>query len=142
MSMTHLGACFCGSVEIEAAGLPEEMGYCHCGSCRSYSGAPLASFTLWKADRVRVTRGAGLIGGINKTGMSHRRFCTRCGGTVMTEHPDMGFIDIAAGVLPSVAFVPSVHLNYAEAVLPVRDGLPKLRDFPADVGGSGEIMAE
>jgi len=27
-------------------------------------------------------------------------------------------------------------------VLPMRDGLPKLKDFPAELGGSGEAMAE
>jgi hypothetical protein len=27
-------------------------------------------------------------------------------------------------------------------VLPMRDGLPKLRDFPAEMGGSGEVLAE
>jgi len=37
---------------------------------------------------------------------------------------------------------PSVHLNYAETVLPMRDGLPKLKDSPAAVGGSGEMVPE
>jgi len=35
-----------------------------------------------------------------------------------------------------------VHVNYAETVLPMRDGLPKLKDFPAELGGSGEHVAE
>jgi hypothetical protein len=26
--------------------------------------------------------------------------------------------------------------------VPMRDGLPKLKDFPAEFGGSGEAMAE
>lgn len=30
--------------------------------------------------------------------------------------------------------------TYAEMMLPIRDGLPKLRDFPAKFGGSGEVM--
>jgi len=42
----------------------------------------------------------------------------------------------------SIAFRPAVHLNYAETVLPIRDGLPKLKDFPAEVGGSGETVPE
>jgi hypothetical protein len=44
-------------------------------------------------------------------------------------------------VLPSLQFQPGVHVNYAESVLPINDGLPKLRDFPAELGGSGEVMA-
>jgi hypothetical protein len=27
-------------------------------------------------------------------------------------------------------------------VLPMRDGLPKLKDFPTEFGGSGTVMAE
>jgi len=35
-----------------------------------------------------------------------------------------------------------MHINYAEAVLPLRDGLPKLRDIPMEFGGSGEVVPE
>ena len=141
-SRTVTGTCFCGGVALEATGEPEEMGFCHCASCRAYSGTPVTTFLLWKADRVRVTRGPELVGRFNKAGMSERQFCTRCGGHLMTAHPGMGFTDVHASVLPDVPFKPVVHLNYAEAVLPIRDGLPKLRDFPAWVGGSGEILPE
>ncbi len=30
----------------------------------------------------------------------------------------------------------------AETVLPMRDGLPKLKDFPAEFAGSGEMVPE
>jgi hypothetical protein len=29
-----------------------------------------------------------------------------------------------------------------QTILPIKDGLPKLRDFPAGIGGSGEAMPE
>jgi len=32
--------------------------------------------------------------------------------------------------------------NYASTVLPMKDGLPKLKDFPTELGGSGEPVAE
>jgi hypothetical protein len=35
-----------------------------------------------------------------------------------------------------------MHVNYQESVLPLRDGLPKFRDVPAEMGGSGVIMGE
>jgi hypothetical protein len=41
-----------------------------------------------------------------------------------------------------VAFAPGLHVNYAETLLPMRHGLPKLKDFPAEFGGSGGIIAE
>ncbi len=142
MTDTHTGSCFCGAVEIEATGAPEEMGYCHCRSCRAYSGGPVSAFILWKSENVKITKGAEFLGRFNKTGMSDRHFCTRCGGHLMTAHPTLGLTDVYAGALPSLAFQPVVHLHYAEAVLPMKDGLPKLKDFPAAVGGSGEVMPE
>ena len=71
---------------FEVTGAPE-MGYYHCQSCRAYSGGPFKAFTLRKAENVRVTQGAEWLGGFNKTGMSHRRFCQQCGGHLMVEHP-------------------------------------------------------
>jgi hypothetical protein len=38
--------------------------------------------------------------------------------------------------------VPGVHVNYAETVLPMKDGLAKLMDFPKEFGGSGQTIAE
>ena len=142
MADTHTGTCFCGKVKIEVTGAPEEMGYCHCNSCRSYSGELFSAWTLWKAENVRVAKGAEFLGGFNKTGFSDRQFCTRCGGHIMSGHPGLGFTDVKAAILPSVAFKPTVHLTYAETVLPMQDGLPKLKDFPAEAGGSGEAMPE
>lgn len=139
---THRGSCFCGAVEIEVTDEPEEIGYCHCSSCRSYSGGPISAFTLWKAEKVRITRGEISLGGFNKTGLSNRRFCTECGGHVMTEHPTLGYTDVYAAILPTLPFKPTVHLNYAETVLPITDGLPKLRDFPSHAGGAGDLIPE
>ncbi|WP_204320537.1 GFA family protein, partial [Klebsiella pneumoniae] len=80
----YKGACFCGAVESEVTGEPEAMGYCHGGSCRSWSAAPVNAFTLWKPQNVRVTRGADRISRLAKTALSHRQYCTACGGHLMT----------------------------------------------------------
>ncbi|MFB9149907.1 GFA family protein [Roseovarius ramblicola] len=142
MTTTHKGTCFCGSVEIEVSGTPEGMGYCHCASCRAWSAGPVNAFTLWQPGDVRVTKGAGVLDRFAKTPNSERQFCTKCGGHVMITHPGLGLTDVPAAVVPSLAFEPGVHVNYAETVLPMRDGLPKFRDFPAEIGGSGEHMPE
>ena len=138
----HKGECFCGTVKIEASGEPVGMGYCHCQSCRSWSAAPVNAFTLWKPDAVRVTVGAEHIGVYQKTPKSERKYCKKCGGHLMTNHPAMGLVDVYAATLPKLKFSPGVHVNYAETVLPMRDGLPKLKDFPAELGGSGEQIPE
>jgi hypothetical protein len=140
--MAHLGSCFCGTVKLEVTGSPEGMGYCHCGSCRSWSAGPVNAFSLWKPEAVRITAGAEHVATYAKTPMSERKFCAKCGGHVMTNHPPLGLIDVYAATIPTLPFEPGLHVNYAETVLPMKDGLPKFRDFPAEVGGSGEAMAE
>jgi hypothetical protein len=142
MSEQHTGTCFCGAVEVQVTGKPEGMGYCHCASCRSWSAGPVNAFTLWKPENVKITRGAEFVGHYQKTPTSDRQFCTRCGGHVLTDHPPLGLTDVYAATIPTLDFQPGVHVNYAETVLPMKDGLPKLRDFPSELGGSGQAMAE
>ena len=89
-----------------------------------------------------MTRGADNIDCYNKTPGSSRKWCKRCGGHLFTDHPGMGLVDVYAALLPQLAYVPALHVHYQEAVLRVRDGLPKQRDLPEAMGGSGEIMAE
>ena len=140
--MTHKGSCFCGAVTVEVTGSPEAMGYCHCTSCRTWSGGPVNAFTLWKPDAVKVTSGSQHVATFAKTPQSHRKYCSKCGGHVMTDHPTFGLVDVFASTIPSVEFKPGVHVNYGETVLRMRDGLPKLKDFPAELGGSGQAVAE
>lgn len=139
---THQGECFCGTVKIEAAGAPEGMGYCHCRSCRSWSGGPVNAFTLWKPENVRVTEGGESLATFQGSPLSRRQYCAKCGGHLMTDHPTLGLVDVFSATLPTVEFQPGVHINYAETVLPMKDGLLKLKDFPAEFGGSGEQVAE
>jgi hypothetical protein len=139
---TNKGACFCGAVEIEVHGVPEAMGYCHCNSCRSWSASPVNAFTLWKPSNVKVTKGTEFVSHFMKTPKSDRQYCKKCGGHLMTEHPLLELIDVYSATIPTLAFSPAVHVNYAETVLPMKDGLPKLKDFPVGLGGSGEIVPE
>lgn len=142
MSSSYTGACFCGAVELRVTGQPNAMGYCHCRSCRSWSGGPVNAFSLWQPEAVEVTKGAEHIGTYAKTPMSERQFCKLCGGHLMARHPPLQMVDVFAATIPDLPFAPVVHVNYAETVLPMRDGLPKLRDFPAEFGGSGEVVPE
>jgi len=140
--MTYKGRCFCGAVQIEVSGAPEAMGYCHCRSCRSWSGGPVNAFTLWQPGALTVTAGADQVLTFQKSPLSQRQSCRTCGGHIMANHPPLGLVDVFAATLPALKFEPAVHVNYAETVLPMRDGLPKLRDFPKEFGGSGETVPE
>jgi hypothetical protein len=140
--MSHLGSCFCGAVKLRVSGHPEAMGYCHCGSCRSWSGGPVNAFSLWKPEAVEITSGSENVASFQKTPLSHRRYCAKCGGHLMTNHPPLGLVDVFAATIPTLTFVPGVHVNYSESVLRIRDGLPKLKDFPLEFGGTGAAIAE
>jgi hypothetical protein len=118
------------------------MGYCHCRSCRSWSGGPVNAFTLWKPEAVKITKGADQLATFAKTPMSERQYCKKCGGHLMANHPPLGLVDVFAATLPTLPFKAGVHVNYAETVLPMRDGLPKFKDFPKEFGGSGEMATE
>lgn len=144
MADTINGSCFCGTVAFEVRGEPFDMGYCHCASCRGWLAAPVYMFTMWPAAAVTVTAGADRVATFLKTPdtISHRQFCTACGSAVMIRHPSLGAIDIPAANLRDFAFVPTVHVNYAETVFPIRDGLPKLKGFPAEFGGEGVLLPE
>lgn len=140
--MRYRGQCFCGTVQVQANGEPEAMGYCHCNSCRSWSAAPINAFTLWKADTVTITEGAQHIGTYQKTAFSQRQYCTKCGGHLMTRHSTVGLIDVYAATLPTLRFAPALHVNYIDTVMPMHDGKPKFKDFPAEIGGTGELVPE
>jgi hypothetical protein len=139
---TYQGSCFCGAVQFTATGEPAAMGYCHCASCRHWSAGPVNAFTLWKPDAVTITRGNERIGTHNKTPGSSRKWCGTCGGHLFTDHPAWSLVDVYAATIPGLAFKPGVHVHYQETVLPIKDGLPKLKDLPEEMGGSGEALPE
>jgi hypothetical protein len=139
---SYRGKCFCGAVEVSVTGEPAAMGYCHCSSCRSWSAGPINAFSLWKTDAVKVTKGAENLASFAKSPQSQRKWCKLCGGHVMTDHPPWGLIDVYAAVIPDFPFKPALHVHYQETVLRQKDGLPKMKDVPAEMGGSGQTLPE
>lgn len=142
MAEAYKAQCFCGAVEIEATGQPAVTGYCHCDDCQAWSAAPINAFTLWPPESVRVTRGGENIMTFNKTEGSYRKFCGRCGGHIMTDHPGMKLVDVYAPLLQGFSHQPTLHVHYANKSVSVKDGLPKFKDLPSQFGGTGESLAE
>jgi hypothetical protein len=54
----------------------------------------------------------------------------------------MGLTDVYAAIIPDLAYEPGLHVHYQETVLHIKDGLPKMKDIPKELGGSGESLAE
>ena len=139
---TYEGQCYCGSVKVAVTGESAGAGYCHCTTCRSWSAGPVNAFTLWPTAAVTVTDGEGLIGEYNANEQSYRQWCTHCGGHVLTRHPTWDLVDVYAATIPTFPFEPQLHVHYEKSVLRIPDGLPKFRDTPAEMGGSGDLLPE
>ena len=139
---TYEGSCFCGAVQFTVTGAPAGMGYCHCADCRSWSAGPVNAFTLWQPDAVKITKGADNIGTFNKTPRSARKWCKTCGGHLFTDHPHWSLTDVYAASIPGFPYQAGVHVHYQETKLPMKDGLPKMKDLPTEMGGSGVTLAE
>jgi hypothetical protein len=139
---TYEGQCYCGAVKIAVTGEAAGAGYCHCKNCRSWSAGPVNAFTLWPTAAVEVTEGAEHIGEYNANENTYRQWCTQCGGHILSRHPKWDMVDVYAATIPTFPFEPGIHVNYESTVLPMKDGLPKQKDFPAEMGGSGESLPE
>ena len=102
------GGCLCGAVRLVATGQPKAVYWCHCQSCRSHTGAPVAVFALFDCNAYRVTKGE--ISKFDSTpGKTRRGFCARCGSTLTCEglpgptetHFHIGAFDQAAQFQPT-----------------------------------------
>ena len=139
---SYKSGCLCGAVEVEISGDPAVQCYCHCSSCRGWLSAPIHAASLWPTPNVKVTKGEDKLGVYKKTENSHRQFCTSCGAPVLVRHPSLGMTDVPAGSVKGFTYRPTLHVNYGEKVMQVRDGLPKFKDFPKEFGGSGDTLTE
>ena len=118
------------------------MFVCHCQDCRAWSASPVNGAALWPRDKMTVTQGQDNIQSYARSEGHNRSWCTKCGGHVFTDHIPFGLVDVYASVIEDFDFQPAIHVNYESTIMPIKDGLPKFKDFPADFGGSGETMPE
>lgn len=142
--MEHHARCYCGQISLVAEGDPVIQCFCHCTSCRRWSGQPVTACILWPEDRVRFVKGKEKLHRFSITDHPEggKFSCAVCGGAVCTFIPGARLFDIFAGVLTAFDFQPTIHINYAERVMALPDGLPKYRDMPERSGGSGALIAE
>lgn len=147
----YQGQCFCGAVRIEVRGAPILAGYCHCQDCRDWSNAPVTSFAMWPPDAVTITQGKDDLALFARIPETPRGWCARCGGHIgaFRDNYDPPHIVLLPHMLAAFPFVPTMHLFYGEAVIDVKDDLPKYRDLPASIvkprtkiEGSGELMPD
>ena len=97
--MERKGRCLCGAVSYTAKGLGPELGVCHCGMCRRWSGGPL--FATSTEDL--VWEGEDTIATYQSSEWAERGFCSACGSAlfyrVTAPGPYHGDTHLAFGTL-------------------------------------------
>lgn len=74
------GGCLCGNVRLEATGLPNRVGVCHCMDCRKHHGALFHTSAIFPEAAVSIEGETGHYAG--------RHFCPRCGSSVFSRSAD------------------------------------------------------
>ena len=99
--MPMTGKCMCGAVRYAIASDKTEVGACHCGMCRAWSGGVFIGLQAGKDD---VTlEGADNITLYRSSDWAERGFCARCGSSlfyrVTAPGPMQGDYHFGAGTL-------------------------------------------
>lgn len=129
--------CHCGKVALAIEGEPLAQVYCHCEDCQTAHGAAYALNAIYPAAAVQVVRGTPASSAVKTTPRLH---CAACGTRLFTEVEAAGMRSLNACLLPKGTFKPQFHIQCAHAVLPVVDGLPHYRGFPAVFGGEDAVV--
>ena len=138
----YTGRCFCGEVEFEVTGAPAAHGLLPLRVLPPLVGGPGQRLYIVESAGAARHRGATSIGTHNKTPVSYRKWCTKCGGHLFTDHPPLKLVDVYAAMIPQLKFEPALHVHYQETVLRINDGKPKMKDMPKEMGGSGVLLPE
>jgi hypothetical protein len=95
---SSMGGCLCGSVRIEALGLPYRVGICHCLDCRKHHGALFNASAIFPQSAVTISGETREYAG--------RFFCPRCGSSVFARCADeievhLGSLDAPDQMIPT-----------------------------------------
>ena len=100
MDHSYRGACFCGAVKIRVTGQPNAMGYCHCSSCRSWSGGPVNAFSLWPPESVQVVTGEHSRE-LRQDRNEPPQILPHSAADSHDAHPPLNMVDVFAATIPT-----------------------------------------
>lgn len=114
------GSCLCGKVKYSSNAEPIFTGICHCRNCQKESGSAFSIVVAVPQDALSVQ---GTLQTYVDTGDSgkemYRRFCPKCGSTVMDEAQAMrGVVMIQAGTLDDTSWLKPAMEIYCDSAQP------------------------
>jgi hypothetical protein len=112
---TIKGHCLCGNIQYKLIGEVVWSGYCHCESCRRFTGSIVTNWLGAKDTDLVFTKGQPVS--FKSEGVT-RGFCSNCGSSLTYEanhFPD--YIQVHIGRLDDPNSVkPQAHVHLAEKV--------------------------
>ncbi len=141
--MSIKGKCLCGAVRYEVAKDEVEVGVCHCGMCRAWTGGMNISFEA-KAGEAQF-EGTESIRTYRSSDWAERAFCATCGSSIfyrVTEGDHAGDLHIAAGTLESwdhTRFAGEIFIDAKPAAYALAGDHPRMTEaeFMASIGVAG-----
>jgi hypothetical protein len=130
------------SPALSASSSVAAMDYCHCDSVPPLVGKPGQCFHPVETGGRKDHAGGGQHRNLQQDAEKLSQVVQDVWGPHLYRASAPGFIDVHAAIIPSLPFKPGLHAHHAETVLHIKDGLPKLKDIPKEMGGSGEVLPE
>lgn len=116
-TLEHHGRCLCGAVRYRAEGAPKWIANCHCASCRRATGAPMATYAGFAAERLAYVAGAPERFA-SSPGVT-RSFCGRCGTPLTYEGARWpGEVHVLVGTMDRPEDFPPTGDAFVEEQLP------------------------
>lgn len=75
----HTGSCLCGKIHVVVNNLNKNLGACHCGMCRKWSGGP---FLAVDCGTEVTIEGSENLTVFNSSAWAERGFCKNCGSHI------------------------------------------------------------
>eukprot|EP00930_Biecheleria_cincta_P040451 TRINITY_DN27715_c0_g3_i2.p1 TRINITY_DN27715_c0_g3~~TRINITY_DN27715_c0_g3_i2.p1 ORF type:complete len:433 (+),score=73.25 TRINITY_DN27715_c0_g3_i2:44-1342(+) len=139
--------CLCSAVRIKITGAPQFVGLCHCIDCRTWTGGVGHLAVVVPMEQASIQSGEFVNFEGTKVRIQDKGFrnnCSKCYSCVFSKHVDISggtSIEICAGLFPK-AFPLQAHMFYQQRIMSIKDGVPKLKDRPKELGGSGRRLVQ
>jgi hypothetical protein len=127
------GSCLCGKISFEITGAVTHTRYCHCASCRKFSGTAYAAWGLVQTEQLKMLPSQGSLTKYDSGG-GLRVFCSSCGSPLWYEPAALPqYRGIPLGVIDDGAVPnPEMHV-WTKSKVPwvsIPDGIPAHDSHP------------
>lgn len=138
MSNGYTGSCLCGEIRYQIGRFSGAIANCHCSMCRKFHGAAFSTIASVAKTDFRWLQGESLLQAYTATNGTTRKFCSRCGSSLIFESPlgSTDMVEISIGGLDSVVDIgPNAHIFVASKAswYQIQDDLPQFAEGRASV---------